>query len=594
MPSLICVEDACRLLCGFFRVSNGKLMVYRSGLPFDCVGSRVSNTFDEIDRAVCACVTHCTGAAGGRRQIAQVVIFRPMMNKRHARTIPDDCCKNIFRYHRIDRWPRIPTCLTRCDLPTRALQVAIAICLTLALRAATTHGGEPVAPQSAVGEHVGLRMLPAPPPTESISAGVPVRVPVNAPVSASQEITLVPLTLNDAIDWALQRNPDLAVKRRDLGIASAQIVTASYYPFNPTAQVDLQAVNDRDKTAPNRVKQVYGLTQEIELGGQGDFRRAQAQSGWSRSTWEVRQQEVALTVLVARRYQALIYAQRKLELGRAVYRLDELLITQTERLFQANQIPRGDVILTRLEAIDARRIDAANALAYRQAQHELRSALGVTAAVDFLPLEQLNQTDQTLTFQGLLEVASRCNAEIRGKQAALSEANAAYQLAIANQHANITAGPTTEIDENLTVFVGGQISVPLQIFNRKQGERQTAEAQRLKAAEDLSQTQAKVAIAIQAGLEIFGQRVKDALEIQRETPLVEQSLVDASRLFTAGQLDLLKLVELRRRGLGSRQQSLDATQEAVLAEIELTALTGCPLFNAIRIPDAARPVEPQR
>ncbi len=359
---------------------------------------------------------------------------------------------------------------------------------------------------------------------------------------------------------------------------------ADHYPFNPVAQADIQGVNDQAKSAPNRVKQTYGISQEIELGHQGDYRRSQANSGWSRSTWEVRQQEIALTALVAKRYQTLVYAQRKLELGREVYRLDQQLVTQTERLFEANQNPRGDVILSRLEAIDARRIDAANELAYREVQHDFRAALGVTAAVDFLPLEQLDYTDKCLDFGSLMQQACACNPDIRAKRAALAEATAALQLAIASQHANITAGPTAEIDENYTVFVGGSVSMPIQILNRKQGERQQADAQRLKAAEDLAQTQAKVQIGIQAILEVFGERLKAAKEIDRETPLVEKSLEDAGRLFTAGQMDLLKLVELRRRALGARQQSLDATQEAILAEIDLTTATGCPRFNAILVP----------
>ncbi len=403
---------------------------------------------------------------------------------------------------------------------------------------------------------------------------------------------LVPLSLHDAIDWALERNPDLAVKRRDLGIARAQIVIADYYPFNPVFQATLQGAS-----APglkDNFRQAYSLSQEIELAGQSDIRRAQANAGWARATWEVRQQEVALSVLVARRYQTLVNLQRRLQISRETYSINNRLAEQTEKLFQANQVSRADVLLTRLEAIDSRRLDAAGESAYLQGQLDLRAALGVTAAVDFVPLEQLQRTAEGWNLDSLLAQACDCNPEIRVKQAALNEANSALNLALANQHANLTAGPAAEVDENHTVFIGGQLSAPLQIFNRKQGEVRQAEAQRNKAAEDLAQTQARIKIQLLAALESLNERLGVIREMDRESPQLAQSLDDAGKLFSAGLMDLLKLVEVRRRGIAARQQLLDAQHEATLAELDLTAATGCPRFKTIPLPERHEATPPQR
>src|SRR6516165_10959854 len=41
------------------------------------------------------------------------------------------------------------------------------------------------------------------------------------------------LTVEQAVAWALQHNPELAVARKQRGIAQANVVIARTYPFNP-------------------------------------------------------------------------------------------------------------------------------------------------------------------------------------------------------------------------------------------------------------------------------------------------------------------------------------------------------------------------
>src|SRR5947209_7563268 len=61
---------------------------------------------------------------------------------------------------------------------------------------------------------VGTASAQSPPPT-----GAPEKPPL--------------LTMDQAVLWALQHNPDLASLRQQHGIAAAGIVIANTYPFNP-------------------------------------------------------------------------------------------------------------------------------------------------------------------------------------------------------------------------------------------------------------------------------------------------------------------------------------------------------------------------
>jgi len=48
------------------------------------------------------------------------------------------------------------------------------------------------------------------------------------------------VTLQAALAFALENNPALTVQRKQLGIASARVVIADLYPFNPVVETRVQ------------------------------------------------------------------------------------------------------------------------------------------------------------------------------------------------------------------------------------------------------------------------------------------------------------------------------------------------------------------
>ena len=117
--------------------------------------------------------------------------------------------------------------------------------------------------------------------------------------------------------------------------------------------------------------------------------------------------------------------------------------------------------------------------------------------------------------------------------------------------------------------------MPLQFFNKKQGELLQAEAEREKTAADLEQTRLKVKLGVRSAWEQYAaaRRTTELLAVD-VLPASQHHLQDAQRLLDAGQLDLLRLMELRRRNLAVRQQLLDAQHQMVVHRIAFDTLTG--------------------
>src|SRR5207237_3326619 len=99
----------------------------------------------------------------------------------------------------------------------------------------------------------------------------------------------------DALRWALQYHPELAVARQQHGIAAAAVVIARTYPFNPVWTNKLFAVNGPESSGiTNRLAMEQRISLDLEIRGQGKFRRQAACAALSRSDWEIANQETLL------------------------------------------------------------------------------------------------------------------------------------------------------------------------------------------------------------------------------------------------------------------------------------------------------------
>lgn len=402
----------------------------------------------------------------------------------------------------------------------------------------------------------------APMPPESIS---PAPLP-----NASRAITI-----DEALSIALAQHPDLASARQDVAIADAQRVIANTYPFNPTFESTIQAADNFGLA--QHIKQSYTVLQEIERGGKGNYRRGGANAAFARADWQRRSKELTLVGDVYRRFQAVLIARQKLELARETRRLNERLAEDARSLLQAAKATGADVLIAQQEALDARQSETVSESELQLARLELRSALGISEEVQLDPQGELRLPERSAADNPeiLVQGALANQPEIMANVAALEQANAAVCLAIANQKANVTFGPAMEIDEAKTFFIGGTLQVPLQIYNKKEGEVLQAEAERGKAVAELELSRLKVRMAVLAAWQQLAEaRRLAAMLSDTVLPASERNLQDAEKLLGAGQMDLLKLVELRRRQLLARQQLVDVKNQIVQRQIDLETLSG--------------------
>jgi outer membrane protein TolC len=405
-----------------------------------------------------------------------------------------------------------------------------------------------------------------------------------APPSSGKAPTL---SLGQAVLWALENNPEIAALRQQHGIAAAAVVIAQTYPFNPIWEAKVrQASGPASAGVTNSVSNEHKLLIDVEVRGQGKYRRQGARAALNRTDWEIANQELALAIRVIRAYNTVLYRLEKLQLVRRMIAVNEEALRQAEKLVKAGSttVKEADLILVRTEVANARALLATGRTTLSPAWFELRRALGVVDQA-FLPTGKLRTSAQDWNPEILTETALQQRPDLHARQAAVAEANARVQLAIADRYGNPNIGPAFEYDPTRIALMGVQFTIPFPVFNTHQGDIMQRQAERTRAVFDLRQTEVLVRQDVHAAVA----RVRQARELvttyQRTVlPGLETGLEKMGALFRGQEVDVLRVIDVTRKLLAARDVELDARWELSQAEADLAAAVGDPALVVGDIP----------
>jgi cobalt-zinc-cadmium efflux system outer membrane protein len=386
------------------------------------------------------------------------------------------------------------------------------------------------------------------------------------------------LSIDAAVVWALQNNPELAAQRQQRGIAAAGVVIARTYPFNPVWEGKMRAANGPASAGiTNHFSNEHKLLIDVEVRHQGRYRREAAGAALSRSEWEIASQEVALAIRVARAFNTLVYRQEKLRFIEEAIRGNEHDVEDLRKLVEKDKADREDLLLARIELDDSRAQVGPGKTALATALHELRRALGVVDEA-FEVHGALETHPRQWNLNALTQAALEKRAELHARLAALHEADAKLRLEVANRYGNPNIGPAYEYDPARINLIGAQIVLPLPILNTRRGEIMQREAERTRAALELRQTETQIRQDVEAALARLKEASASQATYQNQLrPRVRARLAEIDRLRKGkDKVDVAKLLEGRRKLLKSDDGYLDALWEVSQAVADLAAAVGDP------------------
>jgi cobalt-zinc-cadmium efflux system outer membrane protein len=306
------------------------------------------------------------------------------------------------------------------------------------------------------------------------------------------------VTLEQAIDLAIQHNHSLQAARSLILQNRAQEITANLRP-NPVFLIDEQYMPffSPDAFTKDYINQtaVYdlGLSYLIERGKKRQHRLGAAQDQTAVTSAQVSDNERTLTFNVASQFVSAVLAQADLDLAEKDLASFQQTVDISEAKFQAGSMSGGDLIKIKLQLLQFQMDVSAAKLARVQALASLRQLLGYESVPENYEVAgELEYKPVKLGEDDLKALALRQRPDVRAAQLGVTAAQSQYTLAKANGKKDL--GVTFTYNHLGGVNTGSLFfNIQMPIFDRNQGEIARTQYA-ISQSQELSSEQSSIAL----------------------------------------------------------------------------------------------------
>ena len=283
------------------------------------------------------------------------------------------------------------------------------------------------------------------------------------------------LTLQNAIDIAVQGNKDLQATRYAVEQARARLLQAGLPP-NP--RLDLSKRSDLIFRNEGEYTASIGISQQFPVAGRIDRQKDVARVDVALALAEIKQAELKLSSDAASAFYRVLALNRQIESRERLIEVDRKLVTGTRNRFKAAEVSELDVNAAQL---DLQRLGQERALLQSQRTTQLaqlNQLLGRPAEQALELDDALPSTDQLPSLADQQREALILRPDLRFALLNADRAKADRELARAQRWEDWTVGVGLEqsrqvIDggppQRASRAIGVNLSIPLPLVNRNQG-----------------------------------------------------------------------------------------------------------------------------
>jgi cobalt-zinc-cadmium efflux system outer membrane protein len=314
--------------------------------------------------------------------------------------------------------------------------------------------------------------------------------------AASTQPSPARISLDDAIRLALQHNHALQALRTTIQQSLAEEITANLRP-NPTLGLDAQFL----PLQPSQITSDYinqqaqfdaGVGYLFERGRKRQHRLQAAQDVTALVRSQVSDSERQLTFNVGQQFVDTLLAESTLEFAQQDLDSFQKTVEISKERYRVGDLSEGDYLKIKLQLLQFQSDVSAAKLAKLQALAALRQLLGFESVPDDYDVQgTLDYQPVHADMTGLKSLAALNRPDLRAAQQAVvaAESQLALQKANGKLDFNGTFNYTHTAGTNSGAFF---YNMPLQFFNRNQGEIQRASYGITQAQQQASETTQQV------------------------------------------------------------------------------------------------------
>lgn len=377
-------------------------------------------------------------------------------------------------------------------------------------------------------------------------------------------------SLQDLVTIGLAQNP--ALQQAGLGIQAAQgkAWQSGLYP-NPTLSFSADELGDR--TGPPGIL-TPAVSQEIVTANKLKLNRAVAGKEVDQATLTLQVQRYSLLTVIRQGYFEVLAAQQRVAILTELVKLAKTAQDNGEALQKAKQIAELDVLPLQLEYHRLQADLEASQREWFASWRRLAANLGNPA----LPMAALSGAlDSPLPafdFDQARGIIVEVHPEVHFARIGFLKADLAVRRAEVEKYPNITlsSGYTRQSQNQSNDWMFG-VSVPVPLFNRNQGNVQTAQADAGKARLDVSRVQNDLSARLATA---FGQYAAAKQRVDRYRnnilPTATRSYQLSLTAFKGGQFEYLRVLQAQRAVSEANLEYIRALSEAWRGGSEIAGL----------------------
>jgi cobalt-zinc-cadmium efflux system outer membrane protein len=393
----------------------------------------------------------------------------------------------------------------------------------------------------------------------------------NAASLSATGVDTLPLTLPDAIALAQGRSPRLQEAAATTQGAEAAITTSRAYT-NPSIEVFQGKQSSRPIATPGvpGLLQHYAAYQPIEISSERRARRRAATLSAEASRFG--QQGVALSVVADTKHAFYDALRRREEIAHATENLHLVEDLHRRVTVEVNVGEKGRLELTRATAELARAQFAVSSarLEYAQAIAQLRAAIAAPADARLDPQGSLEPRMTLAPLPDMRATVLAAHPSLAQSQKDTEAAQATVDRQRALRIPQPTAFAEFENQPDLRFWRAG-ITVPLPIFDRKQGPIAEAKAAVSRSSAVLDQRRLQVTAALERAYEQYQLADEQATSLEAGPMRAAESAVDAAQAaYRFGERGIVEVLDAQRVLQSVRADLLDAqfARQSALVDLE--------------------------
>jgi cobalt-zinc-cadmium efflux system outer membrane protein len=347
------------------------------------------------------------------------------------------------------------------------------------------------------------------------------------------------LSLQMALDLAGKQNLDLLAARQRQAVSQAGVRIARQRP-NPT--FNFTALRDEPHEG-------WFVDQPLELGGKRGRRIEVAHQEGALTDLEIAGLERQIRRQTREAYFQLAFSRAESQRLEHILELAQRLEQIARDRFNAGDVAQLEVIQTELEVA---RAEADHKVAQQEEKvslSQLNALLNEPLTKDWEPGEALHHLPPTVSLPELIELAYNSNPDLRHvvQEQKVEESRRALLKAERIPNLDLELGLDYNAPHDFRTGPRSQISVPLPIFARNQGEiAQSLATQNLLDAEEAATKRSVAARVETAYYDLDAQRTQAEIYHATLVPVAQQLESLAEQSYRAGKADILMVLTAQR------------------------------------------------